>query len=416
MAGPGFAVIDFETTGLFAGGHDRVIEIAVVHLDASGEVEGRWETLVNPGRDLGPQRIHQIRASDVVDAPSFSQIAAQLVELLMGRVIVAHNASFDLKFLVAELERTTSWFSTDFVSLCTMQLARDYLPGAGRALADCCAALDIQLDDAHRASADAFATAQLLAAYLQAEDQHEPWQTHLDSARDHSWPVLDRGVHEWMPRPPYTEVTAASFLQRITQKMPEYAGPAECLDYLALLDLCLLDRHFSIHESRELVALAEGLGISRTTCELLHLEYFNQLTRTAWDDGILTDEETADLVHVGDLLDISTATITAALESAASVAVTALPEANSPASGSESSDGFTLKPGDLIVLTGEMSRPRSEIAAVLVGRGFTPRDAVTKKVRLLVAADPDSLSGKARKARDYGIPVVDEIGLERLLR
>ncbi|WP_341952671.1 exonuclease domain-containing protein [Salinibacterium sp. TMP30] len=88
MAGPGFAVIDFETTGLFAGGHDRVIEIAVVHVDAEGTVEGRWETLVNPQRDLGPQRIHQIRASDVVDAPTFTQIAAHLIELLAGRVLV----------------------------------------------------------------------------------------------------------------------------------------------------------------------------------------------------------------------------------------------------------------------------------------------------------------------------------------
>ncbi|WP_292708318.1 BRCT domain-containing protein [Microbacterium sp. 67-17] len=37
-----------------------------------------------------------------------------------------------------------------------------------------------------------------------------------------------------------------------------------------------------------------------------------------------------------------------------------------------------------------------------------PKPGVTKKVRLVVAADPDSLSGKARKARDYGIPIVGE--------
>jgi DNA polymerase-3 subunit epsilon len=81
MAGPGFAVIDFETTGLFAGGHDRVVEVAVVHVDAQGAIEGRWETLVNPGRDLGPQRIHQIRASDIVDAPPFEYIAGQPSQL-----------------------------------------------------------------------------------------------------------------------------------------------------------------------------------------------------------------------------------------------------------------------------------------------------------------------------------------------
>lgn len=90
MPGPSFAVIDFETTGLFPGEHDRVIEVAVVHSDPHGTITGRWETLINPGRDLGPQRLHQIRAADVMKAPFFVQIAGQLLELLRGRVLVAH--------------------------------------------------------------------------------------------------------------------------------------------------------------------------------------------------------------------------------------------------------------------------------------------------------------------------------------
>ena len=65
MPGPGFAVIDFETTGLSPAKHDRVIEVAVVHVDENGRVEGQWETLINPGRDLGRQDIHRIRASDI---------------------------------------------------------------------------------------------------------------------------------------------------------------------------------------------------------------------------------------------------------------------------------------------------------------------------------------------------------------
>jgi len=55
-----------------------------------------------------------------------------------------------------------------------------------------------------------------------------------------------------------------------------------------------------------------------------------------------------------------------------------------------------------------MSRARSDIEEQLARAGFTPHRAVTKKVALLVAADPDSLSGKAKKARDYGIPIVGE--------
>ena len=52
---PGYAVVDLETTGLFPGGQDRIIEIAVVLTDRTGEVEETWWTLVNPERDLGPQ-------------------------------------------------------------------------------------------------------------------------------------------------------------------------------------------------------------------------------------------------------------------------------------------------------------------------------------------------------------------------
>jgi len=43
--------------------------------------------------------------------------------------------------------------------------------------------------------------------------------------------------------------------------------------------------------------------------------------------------------------------------------------------------------------------------------GYTPWNGVTKKVKLVINADPDSLSGKTKKARDYGIPVVVESAL-----
>jgi DNA polymerase-3 subunit epsilon len=413
MPGPGFAVIDFETTGLFPGGHDRVVEVAVVHADPHGTITGRWDTLVNPGRDLGPQSIHQIRAADVLDAPSFAQIAGQLVELLRGRVVVAHNASFDLRFLMAELDHANYWPGAAFQSLCTMQLAREFLPGAGRSLADCCAAYDIEIDGAHRASADAFATARLLEAYLLSTPMWKGWADALTAAADASWPPgqLDPAAIRqlWCPRPrtASADVTANDFLRRISIKLPEHSGPAEHHDYLALLDRCLLDRNLSAHEARGLVQLANELDISRETCEALHLEYFDELTRIAWADGELTDAEMIDLVAVGDLLDLSSATITAALE--------APRQPISSAAATVQQDHFALALGDLIVLTGEMRRARGDWMAELSGRGFVPWQAVTKKVRLVAAADPDSLSGKARKARDYGIPIVDESGLVRLL-
>lgn len=98
----GYAVVDVETTGLFPGGTDRIIEVAVVHVSPDGERERSWTTLLNPGRDLGPQHVHGIAAADVLGAPTFGDVAGTLAELLAGRVFVAHNASFDARFVAAE--------------------------------------------------------------------------------------------------------------------------------------------------------------------------------------------------------------------------------------------------------------------------------------------------------------------------
>lgn len=69
----GFAVIDTETTGFNC--NDRVIEVAVVQLDARLTPADEWCTLVNPRRDLGPAWVHGITASDLRRAPSFAAIA-----------------------------------------------------------------------------------------------------------------------------------------------------------------------------------------------------------------------------------------------------------------------------------------------------------------------------------------------------
>ena len=69
--------------------------------------------------------------------------------------------------------------------------------------------------------------------------------------------------------------------------------------------------------------------------------------------------------------------------------------------------GLELHPGDRVVFTGEMSKPRSFFERLCLERGLV-LGSVTKGTRLVVAADPNSLSGKAAKARDYGIPIVTE--------
>lgn len=408
-SGRGYAVIDFETTGLFAKSSHRVIEVAIVHVDQGGRITGRWDTLINPGRDLGRQDIHRIRAADVMQAPNFEQIAPQLIELISGRVLVAHNARFDTGFLLAELDRLDYEADLKLEGLCTMQLAREFLPGSGRKLSDCCAAYDIPLVDAHRALADAVATAQLLGAYIAEAPDAPGWARIVADAAASPWPPFLGEPSTWVSRDdvaPAGPTKPSSWLDRITVKMPEFAGPNEQLDYLALLDLCLLDRELSTHEALALVQLAEDLGIDRATCVALHERYFDDLVRLAWADMVLTEAEIADLITVAQLLGLPPTAVAAAMQA---------PEVVAVAVASASPERFVLTVGDIVVLTGEMLRPRADWHAELTHRGFVPGAGVTKKSRLVVAADPDSLSGKARKARDYGIPVVSEAGLSSLL-
>jgi DNA polymerase-3 subunit epsilon len=76
---------------------------------------------------------------------------------------------------------------------------------------------------------------------------------------------------------------------------------------------------------------------------------------------------------------------------------------------------FRLGPGDLVAFTGETEVGREAWEARARAGGCVPHPRVTKEVKLLVAADPDTLSGKARRARIYGIPIVTTETFRRLI-
>jgi len=160
-----FAVIDVETTGFAGLTDDRVIELAVVHTDPQGHITARWTTLVNPSRDPGPTWLHGIHPDELADAPHFVDLTDWLTDLLADRVVVAHNAPYDIAFLNTEYERAEVE-PPDWATLCTMELAGRLGRSDSLALESCCAAADVPLASAHTALGDAEATAKLLQAYL----------------------------------------------------------------------------------------------------------------------------------------------------------------------------------------------------------------------------------------------------------
>ena len=120
--GPGWAVVDVETSG-FRPGQARIVSIAALALGDDGNVEHSVSTLLNPGVDPGPTHVHGLTAEMLAGKPCFADVAAELIEVLRGRTLVAHNVSFDYSFLVAEAEQAGLELPIDSV-MCTVELAR----------------------------------------------------------------------------------------------------------------------------------------------------------------------------------------------------------------------------------------------------------------------------------------------------
>lgn len=162
-----FAVVDVETTGMRAGGDDRITEIAVVIVHG-GRREVVLDTLVNPGRPIPPAvcAITNITNDMVRDAPSFAELADQVVMALAGRVFVAHNARFDWGFVAAEVRRARD-LALDGPQLCTVRLARRLVKGVRSCgLDNLTQHFGFENAARHRAAGDALVTAELLARLL----------------------------------------------------------------------------------------------------------------------------------------------------------------------------------------------------------------------------------------------------------
>jgi len=161
-----FAIVDIETTGGFPEQHGMT-EIAIV-LHNGTEVEGRYETLINPHQPIPPYIANMTGISDkmVAVAPSFEEVAPHIFNLLKDRIFVAHNVNFDFSFVKYHLQQ--AGFQLNVSKLCTIRLARKVFPGFRKyGLGHLCRELDIQITNRHRAGGDAIATAQILDLVLQ---------------------------------------------------------------------------------------------------------------------------------------------------------------------------------------------------------------------------------------------------------
>lgn len=400
----GYVVLDFETTGFNAAGKDRVVEVALVLLSAEFEIESVFTSLVNPKRDLGASHIHQIQASWILDAPVFGEILFDLNSFLAGRVLVAHNASFDLAFLVEEFKRAGHKLEiTDDNYACTLQLSKWAVPEApNRKLGTLLSLLGINNVQAHSALGDALATAEMLRRFVHLEPKLRAIFDTLEGLPDLGL-VLQRSNVAPKARPEARELEENSFIARLVSRLAVSGSSPAIDEYFDLLGSALLDSDLSEQEIRDLVACAETLDLGVKDVAQAHQLYFQALATKAWEDGVLSESEVLEIEKIAALLGIG------------SLEIEQVKQGNFNRVEVKMNSANPFSSATLVALTGSMTPSKGEISQMLSAKGLSPVDSLSKKVSVLIAADTDSLSGKAANARKWGIPIVAAGSVAKLL-
>lgn len=168
-----FVVFDFETTGAKCP-PCRVTEIGAYRVSGNKIVD-EYHTLVNPEMLIPPfiTQLTGISNSMVRNAPKFAEIASEFLDFIGDAVLVAHNAHFDIRFLNHEISRIYSDYRVANPHLCTVQLSRKLLPHIeNHRLNTVADYYSVKLENHHRASEDAHATAQIFVNLVSELHEH----------------------------------------------------------------------------------------------------------------------------------------------------------------------------------------------------------------------------------------------------
>ena len=160
-----FVVFDIETTG-FSPTKNRIIEIGAVKV-SEGKIVDRFSTFVDP---LTPipfeiEKLTGITDDMVMGAEQIDVVLPRFLEFCEGCILVAHNARFDMSFIMENCDR--QGISHDFTYVDSVGIARIFLPGQKKHTLDAVAkALGVSLENHHRAVDDAEATAEIFVKLI----------------------------------------------------------------------------------------------------------------------------------------------------------------------------------------------------------------------------------------------------------
>jgi len=377
-----YVAFDVETTGFNKS--DRIVEIGFV-IFKNGQMLEEWSTLLNPQRDVGKSNIHGITASMVSAAPLFEEVVNDIFRIINGRVLVAHQFSFDARMLAQELNRLD--VDGDLgKGFCTLIASRNLLPGTADSLAATCEALGVETLDAHSALGDARMTMQIFQKL--SEDGQEVIQANVDyDNKLNPARVLQREAFKRIPD------DAIERIKTFTKKVPFPTSDEKFVAYLLLLNMAMQDLVISKEEEAELNHWAEDLGVSPSQVKTLHKGYLDSFIQAALRDGVITLQEREMIELVANALRLPVE----------------IPDSPQLIQANEDS----LSVGKRVCFTGEAfgfsgsTIQRSDLEELAAKVGLHPVKDVTKKgCDILVAADESTMSGKAKKAKEWGIPVI----------
>lgn len=250
-----YAVIDTETTG-GTPRFSKLTDISIFITDGE-QVLDEFSSLINPGISISPfiTQLTGIEDEMVAGAPTFEEIARQIVEITDNTVFVAHNANFDYGMLQHEF--ASLGYSYERKKLCTVRLARKFLPGhRSYGLGNVCADLGIPINGRHRARGDAEATVELFKMIYAESGGHptmanEKWLKFLPAH-------MDRDLIDRLPEEP------GLYYLNDQEGTPLYVGASKNLFKSVTKHLTSQSK-----KSKELLSLIADVDFEMTGSELI---------------------------------------------------------------------------------------------------------------------------------------------------
>ncbi len=198
-----YTIIDIETTGNGIKGN-KITEISIFKFD-SNQIIDEFTSLVNPQCPI-PHFITGLTGIDnemVAAAPTFDEIAGQILEITKDTIFVAHAVNFDYGVIKEEFRQIGIDFTRK--KLCTVRLSRKLIPGLqSYSLGKLCAAIAIPLTDRHRARGDAHATVLLFQTLLAKNGSDAILKSFLNARSQEATlpPLLEKSKVDNLPSVP----------------------------------------------------------------------------------------------------------------------------------------------------------------------------------------------------------------------